>query len=67
LTASLFAVINRSSIVVGEGEEAGMGGEEDNALTLGELAQRLETLERENAALQEEVTELRGLATSGAD
>jgi hypothetical protein len=44
-----------------------MGGEEDNALTLGELAQRLETLERENAALQEEVTELRGLATSGAD
>jgi hypothetical protein len=40
-----------------------VGAEEANGLTLQGLAQRLEALERENAALRREVTALRGLDT----
>ena len=44
-----------------------MGAEEGyNGLTLEGLAQRLETLEHENAALREEVAALRGSAIGGA-
>ena len=48
----------------GEGEHMGA---ENNGLTLEGLAQRLETLERENSALREEVTALRssGLRRDG--
>jgi len=41
-------------------------GAEDNELTLEELAQRLEALERENDALRNEVTKLRGSETPRA-